>query len=64
MRRRQMNDCAGVCLGEEESLPCPLRENCLKYCEGMEIEEQENPAMFFTLAFGCEDYEPINEDIK
>lgn len=59
-----MNDCAGICLGEEESLPCPLRENCLKYCEGLEIDEQDNPVMFCTLAFGCEDYEPINEDIE
>ena len=53
--------CDGRCLGEEETIPCPLRNNWKKFEEDV---EQDDPLMFYTMAFGCDDYEPINEDIE
>ena len=54
--------CAGICLGEEEEFDCPLRENCKKFDEEITSLKEQDELMFFTYAFGCEDYEEINEN--
>lgn len=56
--------CAGLCLGEDDEFICPLRENCKKFNEDIKSLNEQEELMFFTYAFGCEDYEPINEDIE
>lgn len=47
--------CSGRCLGEEDELDCPLRGNCENYEEGT----PESIEMFYTYAFGCDEYKPI-----
>jgi hypothetical protein len=51
--------CAGKCYGEEDVCKCPIRDNCKNYKEGT----KESIEMFYTYAFGCDDYDPINEQI-
>ena len=50
-----MGKCAGKCYGEEDELDCPLRGNCENYEEGT----PESIEMFYTYAFGCDEYKPI-----
>lgn len=62
MSNAKLPYCSGMALGEgEDDYPCPLRENCKHYNESDNGTEWK---MFYTMAFGCDDYEPINEDIE
>lgn len=54
-----MKKCNGRCFGEEEIIPCPLRNNCKKFEEDV---EPDDPLMFYTMAFGCDDYEEDGTD--
>lgn len=49
--------CSGRCLGEEDEFECPLLDNCKNYKKGAE----DNDKMFYTYAFGCDDYDPIED---
>ena len=62
MKRKKFFDpypptCAGLALGEEESEACPLRDNCKRYKEGT-----VDPLIFYTFAFGCDDYDEIDPE--
>lgn len=49
--------CSGMTLGDEESEACPLRDNCKRYKEGT-----VDPLIFYTFAFGCDDYYEIDPE--
>ena len=51
--------CSGMTRGEECDEVCPLRANCIRY---KEYCEDYDPMLFYTYAFGCDDYESIDEE--
>ena len=55
VQNQNLQKCSGRCLGEEDEFDCPLRGNCENYEEGT----PESIEMFYTYAFGCDEYKPI-----
>ena len=55
VQNQNLQKCSGRCLGEEDEFECPLRDNCKNYKKGAE----DNDKMFYTYAFGCDEYKPI-----